>query len=333
MMLRFGLFGAGRIGRVHADSLAVHPRAELATVYDPIEPAAREVAGQHGAKATGDVDAILGDPGIGAVIIASPTPTHVELLTASVRAGKAVLCEKPIDLDLARVDACWAEIKDKRATIMIGFNRRFDPSFAEARARVVAGEIGRLEALLITSRDPAPAPAAYIASSGGIFRDMTIHDFDMARFFLGEVVEVQAMGANLIEPYIAEAGDVDSAVITLRGAGGQLCQIVNSRRCSFGYDQRMEVFGADAMLSVGNQAGTSVRRSGPAGTETAPPYLNFFLDRYRDAYRAELDHLVSCVEQGLAPSPGFADGRAALVLADAANESLKAGRAVRIGAS
>ena len=330
-MLRFGLFGAGRIGRVHADSLAAHPRAELATVYDPIEPAAREVAGRYGAKATGDAGAILGDPGIGAVIIASPTPTHVELLTASVRAGKAVLCEKPIDLDLARVDACWAEIRDRDATIMVGFNRRFDPAFTEVHARVAAGEIGRLEELLITSRDPAPAPAAYIASSGGIFRDMTIHDFDMARFFLGEVVEVQAMGANLIEPYIAEAGDVDSAVVTLRGAGGELGQIVNSRRCAFGYDQRLEAFGAGGMLTAGNQTATSVRRSGSSGTETAPPYLNFFLDRYAQAYRAELDHLVSCVEQGLAPSPGFADGRAALVLADAAGESLQTGRAVRIG--
>jgi len=330
-MLRIGLFGAGRIGRVHADSLAAHPRAELATVYDPIEPAAREVAGRYGAKATGDVGAILGDPGIGAVIIASPTPTHVELLTASVRAGKAVLCEKPIDLDLARVDACWAEIEELDATIMVGFNRRFDPTFAEMRARVAAGEIGRLEELLMTSRDPAPAPAPYIASSGGIFRDMTIHDFDMARFFLGEVVEVQAMGANLIEPYIAEAGDVDSAVVTLRGAGGELGQIVNSRRCAFGYDQRIEAFGAGGMLTAGNQTATSVRRSGAAGTETAAPYLNFFLDRYAQAYRAELDHLVSCVEQGVAPSPGFADGRAALVLADAANESLRTGRAVRVG--
>ena len=330
-MLRFGLFGAGRIGRVHADSLAAHPRAELATVYDPIEPAAREVAGRYGAKATGDAGAILGDPGIGAVIIASPTPTHVELLTASVRAGKAVLCEKPIDLDLARVDACWAEIRDRDATIMVGFNRRFDPAFTEVHARVAAGEIGRLEELLITSRDPAPAPAAYIASSGGIFRDMTIHDFDMARFFLGEVVEVQAMGANLIEPYIAEAGDVDSAVVTLRGAGGELGQIVNSRRCAFGYDQRLEAFGAGGMLTAGNQTATSVRRSGSSGTETAPPYLNFFLDRYAQAYRAELDHLISCAEQGLAPSPGFADGRAALVLADAAGESLQTGRAVRIG--
>jgi myo-inositol 2-dehydrogenase/D-chiro-inositol 1-dehydrogenase len=329
-MLRFGLFGAGRIGRVHAASLAAHPQAELAVVHDPVEAAALEVATQYGATPTQDAELILGDPSIGAVIIGSPTPTHVDLLTASVRAGKAVLCEKPIDLDLARVDACWEEIKGLDTTVMVGFNRRFDPTFAEIRDRVAAGEIGRLEQLVITSRDPAPAPAAYIASSGGLFRDMTIHDFDLARFFLGEVVEVQATGANLIEPYIAEAGDIDSAMVVLRGAGGELCQIVNSRRCSFGYDQRLEAFGAEGMLAAGNQSATSVRRSGAAGTETGPPYLTFFLDRYTPAYRAELDHLVTCVEQGQLPSPGFADGRAALVLADAANESMKTGQAVRI---
>jgi myo-inositol 2-dehydrogenase / D-chiro-inositol 1-dehydrogenase len=329
-MLRFGLFGAGRIGRVHAASVAMHPRAELAVVYDPAEAAAREVAGQYGAAPTTDAGTILGDPDIDAVIIASPTPTHVDLLTAAAQASKAVLCEKPIDLDLPRVDACWADIKDLAATVMVGFNRRFDPSFAEIRNRVADGEIGRLEQLVITSRDPAPAPAAYIATSGGLFRDMTIHDFDMARFFLGDIVEVQAMGANLIEPYIAEAGDIDSAMVVLRGAGGELCQIVNSRRCPFGYDQRLEAFGAEAMLSAGNQIATSVRWSGASGTETAPPYLNFFLDRYAAAYRAELDHLISCAETRTAPSPGFADGRAALVLADAANESLQTGRAVRV---
>ncbi len=329
-MLRFGLFGAGRIGRVHAASVASHPRAELAVVYDPVAPAAREVAAQYGAAPTGDADTILGDRSIDAVTIASPTPTHVDLLSASAQAGKAVLCEKPIDLDLARVDACWADIKGLDATVMIGFNRRFDPSFAEIRTRVASGDIGRLEQLVITSRDPAPAPAGYIATSGGLFRDMTIHDFDLARFFLGDIVEVQAMGANLIEPYIAEAGDIDSAMVVLRGAAGELCQIVNSRRCSFGFDQRLEAFGAEAMLSAGNQTATSVRHSGASGTETAPPCLNFFLDRYAAAYQAELDHLISCAEQGTAPSPGFADGRAALVLADAANESVKTGRAVRV---
>ncbi|HMH36605.1 MAG TPA: Gfo/Idh/MocA family oxidoreductase, partial [Streptosporangiaceae bacterium] len=177
-MLRFGLFGAGRIGRVHAASLAAHPRTELAVVHDPVEVAAHEIAALYGGTPTGDADAILGDPGIDAVIIASPTPTHVDLLTACARAGKAVLCEKPIDLDLARVDACWEDIKGLNATAMVGFNRRFDPTFAEMRERVTGGEIGRLEQLLITSRDPAPAPAAYIA----------------------------------------EAGDVDSAVVSMRGA-------------------------------------------------------------------------------------------------------------------
>jgi myo-inositol 2-dehydrogenase/D-chiro-inositol 1-dehydrogenase len=329
-VIRFALFGAGRIGRVHADSIDVHSRAELAWVYDPIESAALEVAKRYGAATAPTVDAAIDDPGVDAVVIASATPTHVDLLTRAVRAGKAVLCEKPIDLDLARVDACWEDIKGLNATVMVGFNRRFDPTFAEMRERVTGGEIGRLEQLLITSRDPAPAPAAYIASSGGLFRDMTIHDLDIARFFLGEVVEVQAIGANLIEPYIAEAGDVDSAVVSMRGAGGELCQITNSRRCAFGYDQRVEAFGADGMLSAGNQTATSVRRSGAAGTETAAPYLNFFLDRYATAYRAELDHLVICMEQGLTPSPGFADGRAALVLADAATESMKTGRTVRV---
>ena len=330
-MLRFGLFGAGRIGRVHAASLAAHPRTELAIVHDPVEVAAHEVATLYGATPTGDAEAILGDPGIDAVIIASPTPTHIGLLTACAQGGKAVLCEKPIDLDLARVDACWEEIKGLNTTIMVGFNRRFDPTFAEVRERVAGGEIGRLEQLLITSRDPSPAPAAYIASSGGLFRDMTIHDFDMARFFLGEVVEVQATGANLIEPYIADAGDVDSAMVTLRGAGGELCQISNSRRCAFGHDQRLEAFGADGMLSAGNQTATTVRHSGAAGTETAAPYLHFFLDRYAAAYQAELDHLVICIEQGLTPSPGFGDGRAALVLADAATQSAQTGRTVRVG--
>jgi len=195
-MLRFGLFGAGRIGRVHAASLAAHPQTELAVVHDPVEAAALEVATQYGAMPTQDAETILGDDSIGAVVIASPTATHVDLLTAAVRAGKAVLCEKPIDLDLDRVDACWEDIKGLESTVLVGFNRRFDPTFAEIRDRIAAGEIGRLEQLLITSRDPAPAPAAYIASSGGLFRDMTIHDFDMARFLLGEVVEVQATGAN-----------------------------------------------------------------------------------------------------------------------------------------
>jgi myo-inositol 2-dehydrogenase/D-chiro-inositol 1-dehydrogenase len=295
-----------------------------------MEAAAKELAGQYGAEAGSDVAAVLADESVDAVIVASPTPTHVDLLTAAVKAGKAVMCEKPIDLDLARVDACWAEIGSLSPTVMVGFNRRFDPSFREIRDRVAAGEIGRLEQLVITSRDPAPAPKAYLETSGGLFRDMTIHDFDMARFLLGEVVEVQATGANLIEPYIAEVGDIDSAVVVLRAADGALAQITNSRRCVFGYDQRVEAFGATGMLTAQNQLPTSVRYAGADRSEAASPYQNFFLERYSAAYALELDHFVTAVESGTAPSPTFADGRAALVLADAAAESLRTGRTVRV---
>ena len=330
-MVRVALFGCGRIGRVHADSIAAHPRAELAWVCDPIEVAAREVAALYGSAATTDVDAVLADPRVDAVVVASPTPTHVDLLTGAVRAGKAVLCEKPIDLDLAAVDQCWDAIAAAEPTVMVGFNRRFDPTFLSIRDQVRDGQIGRLEQLIITSRDPAPSPAEYIATSGGLFRDMTIHDFDMARFFLGEVVEVQAMGANLIADYIADAGDIDNAVVVMRGADGALCHITNSRRCSFGYDQRIEAFGEKAMLSAANQLPTSVRISDATRTEAAAPYFNFFLDRYTPAYRAEFDHFVTAIEKGIEPEPGFRDGREALVLAEAANESLRTGRVVTVG--
>jgi len=330
-VIRFALFGCGRIGRVHADSIDVHPRAELAWVYDPIESAAQEVAKQYGASTAPSVDAAMEDPSVDAVVIASATPTHVDLLTRAVRTGKAVLCEKPIDLDLARVDRCWAEIAALNPTVMVGFNRRFDPSFREVRERIASGEIGRLEQLTIVSRDPAPAPREYLAVSGGLFRDMTIHDFDLARFFLGGVAEVYAMGSNLVADYIAELGDIDGAVVVMRGADGALCQITNSRHSVFGYDQRLEAFGSAGMLSVGNQHPTSVRLSNGTQTEAAPEYLNFFLDRYTPAYRAELDHLITAMEQGGQPNPGFADGREALALADAALESLQTSQTVRLG--
>jgi len=331
-MVRFGLLGCGRIGRVHAASLAANPRSELAVAYDPFEAAAGEVVARHGGTATTDPQVVFDDDTVDAVIIASPTPTHVDLLVRAVRAGKAVLCEKPIDLDLARVDACAAELDGLEATVMVGFNRRFDPSFRAVRDRVAAGEIGRLEQLTIVSRDPAPPPVSYIEESGGLFRDMTIHDLDMARFFLGEVVGVTATGANLVDPAIAAAGDIDSAVLVLRGSSGALATITNSRRCTYGYDQRLEAFGSDGMLSVANQLPTSVRYSGAGLTEAAEPYLNFFLDRYATAYAAELDHLLDRMADGTAPSPGFADGRAALVLADAALESLRTGRTVGVPA-
>jgi myo-inositol 2-dehydrogenase/D-chiro-inositol 1-dehydrogenase len=333
LVMRFALFGCGRIGKVHADSIAAHPQAKLAWACHPREQAARVFASEYSADASTDVDAVLADPRVDAIVVASPTPTHVDLVTRGVLAGKAVLCEKPIDVDITRVDACWQQIKSENPTVMMGFNRRFDPSFRAVRDRIRAGEVGRLEQLIIISRDPAPPPPGHVAHSGGLFRDMTIHDFDMARFLLGEVVEVQATGANLISEEIAAAGDVDSAVVVLRGADGALCHITNSRRCAFGYDQRIEAFGELGMLTAENLRPTGVCFAGGDATEVADPYLNFYLDRYIPAYRAELHHFIKAVETGTQPEPGFADGRAALALADAAGESLRSGRVVRVEAS
>jgi myo-inositol 2-dehydrogenase/D-chiro-inositol 1-dehydrogenase len=266
------------------------------------------------------------------VLIATSTDTHVPLIIAAAKAGKAVLCEKPIDLDLKRAETCGAEIAPLKATVMIGFNRRYDPSFRAVHERLQAGEIGTLEQLVITSRDPAPPPISYIKVSGGIFRDMTIHDFDLARYFAGDIESVFAYGANLIDPDIREAGDIDAAMVVLRAKSGALVHINNSRRCAYGYDQRIEAFGEKGMLQAQNRHLTTIESWGAARTRAQDPVQDFFIARYAEAYVAELDHFVSCVETSAAPLAGFAEGREALRLAEAAAESARTGRAVRIAA-
>jgi myo-inositol 2-dehydrogenase / D-chiro-inositol 1-dehydrogenase len=329
-MVKFAVLGCGRIGRMHALNLARHPRVELAYVYDLAPATAAAVAEATGARQAGTVEEILSVGAVAAVLIASPTDTHLDLLVRAVEAGKAVLCEKPIDLDLAKVDASWARIKAHDPTIMVGFNRRFDASFKAVRERIRAGEIGKLEQVIITSRDPGPPPIAYIKTSGGLFRDMTIHDFDLARYLMGDIQAVHAIGANLVDPAIAQAGDIDAAMITLIATSGALCQISNSRRSAYGYDQRIEAFGEKGMLQAGNQRPTTVSFWGAAATDAKDPVLNFFIERYTPAYLAEIDHFVDCVENGSAPLVGYRDGREALRLADAALESMRTGRTVRL---
>jgi myo-inositol 2-dehydrogenase/D-chiro-inositol 1-dehydrogenase len=329
-MVNFAVLGCGRIGRMHALNLARHPRVELAYVYDLAPATAAAVAEATGARQAGTVEEILSAGAVAAVLIASPTDTHLDLLVRAVEAGKAVLCEKPIDLDLAKVDASWARIKAHDPTIMVGFNRRFDASFKAVRERIRAGEIGKLEQVIITSRDPGPPPIAYIKTSGGLFRDMTIHDFDLARYLMGDIQAVHAIGANLVDPAIAQAGDIDAAMITLIATSGALCQISNSRRSAYGYDQRIEAFGEKGMLQAGNQRPTTVSFWGAAATDAKDPVLNFFIERYTPAYLAEIDHFVDCVENGSAPLVGYRDGREALRLADAALESMRTGRTVRL---
>lgn len=330
-MLRFALLGAGRIGRVHADNMAPNPNAKLAYVYDVNAKSAHEVAERHGAKVAPDVDAALSDPTVNAVLIASSTDTHVDLITRAAKAGKAVLCEKPIDLDIGRVDRCRMEIADCRVPIQIGFNRRYDPGHRGVFDAVRRGEIGSIEQLVITSRDSSPPPASYVKASGGLFRDMMIHDFDMARFVLGDdPVEVSAYGSALVDPAIGAAGDVDSAMVIMKTAAGVLCHINCSRRASYGYDQRVEAFGSQGMVVSNNRTATNVERCTATATGVREPLLNFFIDRYVDAYRNQLNDFIDAVNTGREPSPGFEDGRRALVLADAAQESLRSGRAVKV---
>lgn len=327
---RVGLIGTGRIGQVHAASIAENKQAELTWVCDPFIEGAEKIAVEYGGKTTANPDDVFASGEVDVVVIAAPTSTHVDLINASIDAGVHVLCEKPIDLDMARVDSLREKAASAKTKIALGFNRRFDPQFEEIRNRVASGEIGNLEQLTIISRDPSPAPQAYIAVSGGIFRDMTIHDFDMARYFVPNIVEVSAIGANSFSDYIKEEGDFDSAVITLRGANNELVNIINSRHASYGYDQRLEAFGSEGMLYAQNVAPTTVQKFSKTVSEERSAYLEFFLERYAVAYRRELDVFLDGIREGKTNNPTFEDGRSALVLADAALESATTGKVVDV---
>lgn len=327
---RIGLIGTGRIGQVHARSITELDHVELAWACDPFIAGAEALAVRHGSKATANAADVFADSSVDGVIIATPTSTHVELIDKAITAGIPSLCEKPIDLDMNRVDSIRARVKEAGVFVGLGFNRRFDPHFAELHRRVQLGDIGRLEQLSIISRDPAEAPAEYVATSGGIFRDMTIHDLDMARFFVPDIVEVTARGFNSFSDTAKELGDYDGASVTLRGSNDELITITNSRHSAYGYDQRLEAFGSDGLLSVGNVGETVVRHSTDSLVEARRPYLNFFLERYRDAYRLELAEFIAGIHGADVTTPDFEDGRAALLLADAAAESAETGLSVAV---
>ncbi|MGI3903423.1 MAG: inositol 2-dehydrogenase [Janthinobacterium lividum] len=328
-MIAIGLIGAGRIGALHGRNVATNARAELAAVADAV-PAAAESLGRELSVPVRTVDDILADRAIKAVMICSSTDTHAGLIEAAARAGKAVFCEKPVDLSSARIRSCLDVVQQAGAPLMIGFNRRFDPHFAALQTRLASGEIGQVELVTILSRDPAPPPIAYIARSGGLFRDMMIHDFDMARFLLGEEpVEVHAVGSSLVDRAIGEAGDVDTAAVLLKTASGKICQISNSRRATYGYDQRVEVHGAKGLLRAQNLHESAVEMADASGFRSAP-VMNFFLERYTPAYRRELDHFLDCLTENRAPSPSGEDGWRAQILADAATISAQTGEPQRL---
>jgi myo-inositol 2-dehydrogenase/D-chiro-inositol 1-dehydrogenase len=331
-MLRIAVLGCGRIGQMHAANVARHPRATLATVYDIHQPTAQRVAREQGVSAAASAEAIFAAADIDAVLIATATPTHAKYIEMAVAAGKAVLCEKPIDLNLARVEACAAKIAGTSVPIQLGFNRRYDPGHAAARAAMVAGDIGDLHQVIITSRDPAIPPRAYLEAAGGLFRDMTIHDFDLARFMLGEEpTEVFAIGGALIDAALgAELNEVDSAMFILRTASGKQCHINNSRTAVYGYDQRVELMGSTGMIISDNRKPHEMRHYSARTVEASAPYQFFFLERYLEAFMAEIDGFVDCVEKGARPLASFEDGHRALILAEAAYLSMREGRMVKV---
>jgi myo-inositol 2-dehydrogenase/D-chiro-inositol 1-dehydrogenase len=328
-MLRFAQFGAGRIGAIHAANLASTGVTQLRHVVDVNPTAAQALATKYGAKVS-DVGTALGDPEVDAVIIASSTDTHADLAIAAAKAGKAIFCEKPIDLSLKRVDQCLAAVKKAKVPMFVGFNRRFDPSFAELHARIGRGEIGSVEQVIVTSRDPGLPPLSYIKVSGGQFRDMTIHDFDMARWLLGEEpVEVFAYGSCLVDPAVGKAGDTDTVMVLMKTASGRQAHINNSRRASYGYDQRLEVHGAKGRLMAGNRTPTTVELANATNVSADKP-MYFFLERYAEAYKAELAVFVDALVNKKPMPVGAEDGRMAIVLAEAAVKSLKTGRPVKV---
>jgi len=330
--IRMGVIGAGRIGKIHAESIATRvPEAELAAIADVYLPAAQETAARfHVLRVTGDYRDILADPAIDAVAICSATDTHAQIIQEAAAAGKHIFCEKPIDHSLAKIDAALAAVKAADIKFQVGFNRRFDANFRKVRELVASGAVGKPHILRITSRDPAPPPIEYIKVSGGIFLDMTIHDFDMARYLIGdEVEEVYVAGGVMVDPAIGKAGDLDTAVITLKFANGVIGTIDNSRQAVYGYDQRVEVFGSEGMVAVGNNTPDTHMYANAQGVYSAKP-LYFFLERYMDSYVSEMQEFVSAVVNDTETPVVGEDGRVPVVMGLAARKSWEENRPVRL---
>ena len=331
-LLQVGLIGAGRIGQVHAATIAyrVHG-AQLAAVSDPVREAAQTVADKlRVPRIAADYGEILADPGIDAVLICTPTTTHAEIIIAAAQAGKHIFCEKPVALNLPDTDAALAAVERAGVKLQLGFNRRFDANFARVRRAVATGEIGTPQILHIISRDPAPPPIAYVRASGGIFLDMTIHDWDMARFLIGsEIDEVYVQGGVMVDPAIGEAGDIDTHVTLLRFENGVIGTVDNSRQAVYGYDQRVEVFGSAGAVSTENNYPNGARLSTAESVRRDVP-LNFFMQRYADAYAAEIQAFVAAVREGRPAAVSGRDGRRALAVGLAAQRSYDERRPVRV---
>lgn len=326
--LRFAILGAGRMGVEHGRALVGLPEAQVVAVADPVEAAAQRVARlTRAARTYRDPLEAIADPKVQAVIIVTPTSTHAALIEAAANAGKAIFCEKPVAADLGETERVMRTVEERGVPFQIGFQRRFDAAFVQARARILAGEIGAVEQFSATGRDPAPPPLDYLKLSGGLFLDQAIHDLDIARFLVGEVEEVTAVGDAKVDPAIAEIGDVDTATTLLRFANGAQGVVQNSRRAVYGYDIRTEVFGSGGKLVMDATPKTPILRY---GEDVTMDHYQFFMDRFQDAYRAEIAAFVGSLRTGEAPQPGPRDAVESLRLALACTRSLKERRTVRV---
>ena len=330
MTLKFAVLGAGRIGQVHARAIASVPGAELVAIAEPNATAAEAARAAFGCEIR-TIDACAAAADVDAVVICTPTNTHADLIEQFVKAGKKVFCEKPVDLEVARVKQALAVVEAEGGTLMVGFQRRFDPDFMALKSAIDDGKIGDVEMITLTSRDPGPPPAEYIKVSGGIFRDMTIHDFDVARWLLGEeVTTVLAAASVLTDPEIGRLGDYDSVNVILTTASGKHCTITNTRRATYGYDQRIEVHGSKGSVTAENHRESRIEIANADGYLRAP-LLNFFMSRYVAAYANEIAAFVDAVARGVTPPTTGEDGLKALELAVAALESVRTGKAVTLG--
>ena len=329
-MIRFAILGAGRIGKVHARTIAANPKSKIAYIADAVPAAAEALANEYGAKVA-SIDDIMKSKDVDAVLIGSPTGFHAEQIQAASNAGKAIMCEKPVSLAVSTIHETLKVVEKNKSTLMIGFNRRFDPNFAELEKRVRRGDVGDVEIVTVISRDPAPPPPAYVKGSGGLFRDMMIHDFDMARFLMGEeFVIVNALGSSLVDKAIGAEGDVDTAAVQMQTASGRIAVITNSRRATYGYDQRLEVHGSKGLLTAANVHNTTVSIHNADGVK-ADPIQHFFVERYMAAYANELNTFIAAVDSGNRdPRPNGHDGLEAQKLADAATVSWQTGKPVKV---
>ena len=324
-MLNFSLIGAGRIGKMHADIITSNTGSKLKFVYDVNKEFAKNVASLSNAEVVSKPEDAINSNETDAVLIASATPTHIKFIKMAANAGKPVLCEKPIDLDINKVNKCREELIDVKSQIQLGFNRRFDLSHSKVQQARLSKEIGELEMIIITSRDPAAPGLDYLNACGGFFRDTTIHDFDLSRFILGEdpIVEVSAFGENLFDDNVKKAKDFDTAMFILKSKSGVLIHINNSRRAVYGYDQRVEVFGSKGMVISNNQTPNSTERYTSSSTSSKEPIHFFFIERYQQAYKDQLNSFIESINTNSNPKVTFEDGRKALIIANAAYESYK----------